>query len=71
MTPDDYRRRIAALGLTQQAAGQLMGATGRTGQTWASGGPPRAVAMLLLAVGNDRAALDRLAKRAERLDSGG
>ncbi len=63
MSPESYRARIAALGLTQEAAGELFGATGRTGQAWASSGPPRAVAMLLHAVGKDRPALDRLARK--------
>jgi hypothetical protein len=60
MTADDYKRRIAALELTQEAAGELFGATGRTGQTWATSGPPKPVAMVLLAVGK---LLDRLARQ--------
>ena len=63
MSPDAYRRRIAALGLTQEQAGELLGYSGRTGQKWASDGPPKAVAMLLVAVGGDRDKLDRLARR--------
>jgi hypothetical protein len=63
MTADDYKRRIAALELTQEAAGELFGATGRTGQTWATSGPPKPVAMVLLAVGNKRKLLDRLARQ--------
>ena len=63
MSPEAYRKRIADLGLTQEAAGELLGVTGRTGQKWATEGPPKAVAMLLLLVGKDRAALDRLARR--------
>jgi len=65
MGGEEYRKRIAALGLTQEQAGELFGATGRTGQRWASDGPPKAVAMLLLDVRLDRCKLDRLAKRAE------
>lgn len=65
MTPETYRSLIAALGLSQEAAGEIFGATGRTGQNWAASGPPIPVAMVLLAVGNDRAALDRLAARVE------
>lgn len=63
MTPEAYRKRIADLGLTQEAAGELLGFTGRTGQKWAAEGPPKAIAMLLLAIGNDRDKLDRLARR--------
>ena len=62
VSPDAYRKRIAALELTQEAAGELLGVTGRTGQKWATEGPPKAVAMLLLAVGNDRKKLNRLAQ---------
>jgi predicted RNA polymerase sigma factor len=64
MSPEDYRARIARLSLTQEAAGELFGFTGRTGQTWAAEGPPVAVAMILLAVGRDRAGLDRLRRHA-------
>ncbi len=66
MSPETYRACIAALGLTQEAAGELFGATGRTGQAWAKDGPPRPVAMVLLAVGKDRKALDRLVRRSVR-----
>lgn len=62
MSPDDYKLRLARLGLTQEAAGELFGATGRTGQTWASDGPPKPVAMVLLAVGRDRRKLDILSR---------
>ncbi len=63
MSPESYRARIARLGLTQEAAGELLGVTGRTGQTWAADGPPLAVAMLLLAV-DSRAELEELAQLA-------
>ncbi len=63
MSPESYCARIAALGLTQEAAGELFGATGRTGQAWAKGGPPLPVAMALLAIPN-RKSLDKLAHRA-------
>lgn len=66
MTPSTYKKRLAALELTQVSAGELLGVTGRTGQNWAANGPPKAVAMLLLAVGRDRERLDRLARRCER-----
>jgi len=39
MTTETYRKAIAALGLTQEAAGELFGATGRTGHQWPA--PPR------------------------------
>lgn len=63
MTPDAYRKRIEALGLTQEAAGELFGATGRTGQRWAKEGPPKSVAMVLLVVGSDRNKLDKINRR--------
>lgn len=37
MTPAEYRATIARLGLTQVAAGRLLGVDGRTGQKWALG----------------------------------
>jgi hypothetical protein len=49
MTPDEYRRYLARLQLTQQEAGEFFGASARTGQRWAINGPPLAVAMLLRA----------------------
>jgi len=66
MTPSSYRARIAELGLTQVQAGELFGVTGRTGQTWAKDGPPKAVAMVLITIGNDRRLLDKLSRRSER-----
>jgi hypothetical protein len=62
MSPQSYRDHIDALGLTQEAAGELFGSTGRTGQTWATKGPPKPVAMVLRLVGKDRKRLDRLAR---------
>lgn len=67
MSPEAYRTRIEALGLTQEAAGELFGTSRRSGQRWASEGPPMAVSMVLLTVGKDRAALDRLQKKAIKL----
>ena len=49
MTAAAYRAAIAELGITQEQAGALFGAAGRTGQRWARTGPPLAVAMLLAA----------------------
>ena len=63
MTAEEYRARIATLGLSQEAAGEMFGATGRTGQTWAANGPPVPVAMVLVLVGEDRKKLDRVARR--------
>ena len=67
MSPEAYRSRIEALGLTQEAAGELFGTSRRSGQRWASEGPPQAVSMVLLAIGKDRQALDRLQKKAIKL----
>lgn len=63
MTAQKYRELIASLELTQQQAGVLLGFSERTGQRWATDGPPLVVAMLLHAV-DDRKALDRLRKKA-------
>ncbi len=64
MNSEEYRRRIAVLGLTQEQAGELFGVTGRTGQQWAKDGPPRAVSMVLIAVGSSRGRLETLLKKA-------
>ena len=37
MTPDEYRRTIEQLGLSQVAAAKLLGVDGRTSRRWASG----------------------------------
>jgi hypothetical protein len=52
MEPEEYRRRLAHFGLTQEFAGVLFGVSKRTGQNWAKFGPPRAVAMVLLMARN-------------------
>jgi hypothetical protein len=62
MSPDAYRKRLASLDLTQQA-GEVFGASARSGQRWAAEGPPLPVAVVLLLVGNDRAKLDRVADK--------
>lgn len=49
MSPATYRARILELGLTQEATGELMGYSKKSGQRWAFEGPPTAVAMLLTA----------------------
>lgn len=64
MSPAEYRQRIAKLGLTQEQAGEAFGVSGRTGQAWASEGPPRPVAMVLHAVGSSRKKFDNLLKKA-------
>lgn len=49
MTPTEYRAAIARLGLSQVAAGKLLGVDGRTSQKWALGerAVPPPVARLL------------------------
>jgi len=50
MTPATYRKVIAQLGLTQEAAGVWLGSCKRTGQAWAredGNGPPELVAKVL------------------------
>lgn len=49
MTPAEYRAAIARLGLSQVAAGKLLGVDGRTSQKWALGEravPPPVVLLL-------------------------
>lgn len=46
MTPRQYRAALEQLGLSQEAAGELFGASRRTGQNWAAKGPPAAEAIL-------------------------
>ena len=49
MTPAEYKEAIAALGLSQVAAGRFLTNNPRTSRRWASGESrvPKAVAMLL------------------------
>lgn len=47
MTGEQYKKAIERLGLTQVEAGKWLGVSGRTGQNYASKGPPEVVAMLL------------------------
>lgn len=58
MTPKQYRATIEALGLTQEAAGEWLGQSGRTGQNYALKGPPEPVAMLLRLI--ERSQTERL-----------
>ncbi len=62
MTPDEYRKWLAMLGLTQKEAARLLGYAIRSTNRWAAEGPPQVVAMLLLCVGANRRKLDRLHK---------
>ena len=49
MTADEYREAIKSLGLSQVAAGRLVGATDRASRRWAGGGEiPGSVAILLV-----------------------
>jgi hypothetical protein len=47
VTAKQYRAAIERLGLSQEAVGELLGASGRSGQNWAAKGPPPAEAILL------------------------
>lgn len=47
MTPKQYKAAIETLGLSQEAAGEWLGQSPRTGQNYAAKGPPEPVAMLL------------------------
>ena len=47
MTPRQYRAALGQLGLSQEAAGELLGASRRSGQNWAAKGPPPAEAILI------------------------
>lgn len=47
MTPKQYKTIIDSLGLTQEAAGEWLGVSARTGQNYAAKGPPEPVAKLL------------------------
>ena len=47
MTPKQYRAALAQLGMTQEGFAQLVGATGRTGQRWATVLVPPVVATLM------------------------
>jgi hypothetical protein len=59
MTADEYRAALAALGLTQVAAGRVLGVTGRASQSYCAKGPPAPVALavrLLLSLPRDQRA---------------
>ena len=47
MTAKQYRAAIERLGLSQERAGELLGASKRSGQNWAANGPPPAEAILI------------------------
>lgn len=47
MTPKQYKAIIEELGLTQEAAGEWLGVSARTGQNYAAKGPPEPIAKLL------------------------
>ncbi len=47
MSPKQYKAIIDDLGLTQEGAGEWLGVSARTGQNYASKGPPEPVAKLL------------------------
>lgn len=67
MSAKAYCAAIKHLGLTQEAAGELFGVSARTGQRWATQGPPMAVVMLLLSVGDNVIKLQKLRKEAIKL----
>lgn len=50
MNAKTYLAGIASLGFTQVAAGELWGVSPRTAQTYATKGPPQAVALALHAL---------------------
>ena len=56
MTADEYRAAISELGLSQIAAGRLLGVSPRTAQVYAAKGPsgPAAFAIRLLLATPDR-----------------
>jgi hypothetical protein len=47
MTPEEYKRIIAYFGFTQMEAGVWLGLSAKTGQNYATRGPPAPVAKLL------------------------
>lgn len=47
MTPTQYKTIIRKLGLSQEGAGIWLGVSERTGQNYATKGPPEPVAKLL------------------------
>ncbi|MGY6249732.1 helix-turn-helix domain-containing protein [Bosea thiooxidans] len=66
MTPAEYRAAIARLGLSQVAAGKLLGVDGRTSQKWALGerAVPPPVARLLAYIEKHGTGLARSFERA-------
>lgn len=47
MSPNQYRTAIEQLGLSQERAGLWLGVSERTGQNYATKGPPEPVAKLI------------------------
>lgn len=47
MDADAFRAALAGFGLTQGALARLLDIDERTVRRWATGGPPRAIALLL------------------------
>ena len=47
MTPDQYRAALQQLGLSQVAAGRVLGVTGRSVQSYCAKGPPPPVALAM------------------------
>lgn len=47
MDAEQYRRALAQLALSQEAAGVEFGSSPRSGQRWAAEGPPASVAILV------------------------
>lgn len=64
MNREKYLKELKRLSLTQEKAGMVFRVSKRTGQRWASNGPPAAVAAILIMVDGDRHKLEVLMKQA-------
>lgn len=67
MTPSEYRAALAALGLTQAGAAELIGVNPRTSRRWALGESPipQAVARLMAMMQADTESRSRFAPISE------
>jgi hypothetical protein len=66
MKPTTYRKAIKRLGLSQVRASELVGRDGRTGQRWATTGPPPEIATIFQLLLDGKVALADVEAARER-----
>ncbi len=66
MKPTTYRKAIKRLELSQVRASELVGRDGRTGQRWATTGPPPEVALIFQLLLDGKVTVEDVAAARER-----